>query len=179
MTAKSIARSWPVQEAKARFSEFLEASLTEGPQLVTRRGVEAAVLVPVASGAGCRTRRDRRSRSCCSQSRHGPRSPSRRGIGGAGERRSRSTEPVYLLDTNVVSELRRPRPHGAVVAWLEGVADDSLHLSAATLGELQAGVALGRQLNADQINEVWASPSLDLRSPPQRPAVHLAEMRTR
>jgi len=40
-------RTWQVQEAKARFSELLEASLKEGPQLVTRRGVEAAVLVPV------------------------------------------------------------------------------------------------------------------------------------
>lgn len=40
------ARKWPVQDAKARFSEFLEASLSEGPQIVTRRGVEAAVLVP-------------------------------------------------------------------------------------------------------------------------------------
>ena len=39
---------WPVQDAKARFSEFLEACLSEGPQLVTRRGAEAAVLVPVA-----------------------------------------------------------------------------------------------------------------------------------
>lgn len=38
---------WQVQDAKARFSEFLEASLTEGPQVVTRRGVEAAVLVPI------------------------------------------------------------------------------------------------------------------------------------
>jgi antitoxin Phd len=40
--------AWPVQDAKARFSEFLEACLSEGPQLVTRRGAEAAVLVPVA-----------------------------------------------------------------------------------------------------------------------------------
>jgi prevent-host-death family protein len=39
--------SWPVQDAKARFSEFLQASLTRGPQLVTMRGAEAAVLVPV------------------------------------------------------------------------------------------------------------------------------------
>jgi prevent-host-death family protein len=38
---------WPVQDAKARFSEFLDACLVEGPQMVTRRGVEAAVLVPV------------------------------------------------------------------------------------------------------------------------------------
>lgn len=39
--------AWPVQDAKARFSEFLDACLSEGPQLVTRRGTEAAVLVPV------------------------------------------------------------------------------------------------------------------------------------
>ena len=39
-------QSWPVQDAKARFSEFLERCLKEGPQMVTRRGAEAAVLVP-------------------------------------------------------------------------------------------------------------------------------------
>ena len=47
---------------------------------------------------------------------------------------------MFLLDTNVVSELRRNKPHGAVLAWLEGVADSDLHLSAVTLGELQTGV---------------------------------------
>ncbi|MDT7835718.1 type II toxin-antitoxin system Phd/YefM family antitoxin [Aquabacterium sp. OR-4] len=40
-------QTWPVQDAKARFSEFLETCLAEGPQMVTRRGAEAAVLVPV------------------------------------------------------------------------------------------------------------------------------------
>jgi prevent-host-death family protein len=40
-------RMWPVQDAKARFSEFLDACLLEGPQMVTRRGTEAAVLVSV------------------------------------------------------------------------------------------------------------------------------------
>lgn len=39
--------TWPVQDAKARFSEFLDACLTKGPQLVTKRGTEAAVLIPV------------------------------------------------------------------------------------------------------------------------------------
>lgn len=47
---------------------------------------------------------------------------------------------MYLLDTNVVSELRRARPHGAVVAWLASVSDAELHLSAVTIGELQAGI---------------------------------------
>jgi len=41
-------KAWPVQDAKARFSELLEATQTDGPQMVTKRGVETAVLVPVA-----------------------------------------------------------------------------------------------------------------------------------
>lgn len=40
-------QAWPVQDAKARFSEFLDACIAEGPQMVTKRGAEAAVLVPV------------------------------------------------------------------------------------------------------------------------------------
>ena len=39
--------SWQLQDAKSRFSEFLNAALKEGPQIVTRRGVEAAILVPI------------------------------------------------------------------------------------------------------------------------------------
>ncbi len=39
--------SWQVQDAKARFSEFLDATLKKGPQIVTRRGVETAVMVPI------------------------------------------------------------------------------------------------------------------------------------
>jgi antitoxin Phd len=40
--------SWQVQDAKARFSEFLDATIKKGPQVVTRRGIETAVLVPIA-----------------------------------------------------------------------------------------------------------------------------------
>ena len=40
-------RAWPVQDAKARFSEFLDACTTQGPQMVTKRGTETAVLVPM------------------------------------------------------------------------------------------------------------------------------------
>lgn len=39
--------TWPVQDAKARFSEMLDACITDGPQIVTRRGAEAAVVVPI------------------------------------------------------------------------------------------------------------------------------------
>lgn len=61
---------------------------------------------------------------------------------------------MYLLDTNVISELRRLRPHGAVVAWLEGVADHELHLSAVTLGELQAGVELTREQDSERASQI-------------------------
>ena len=40
-------KSWPVQDAKARFSEMLDFCLSDGPQLISRRGVDAAVLVPL------------------------------------------------------------------------------------------------------------------------------------
>jgi len=42
-----MSRTWQIQDAKARFSEFVEASLTEGPQIVTRRGMATAVLLPI------------------------------------------------------------------------------------------------------------------------------------
>ena len=55
---------------------------------------------------------------------------------------------MYLLDTNVVSEFRRPRPHGAVLAWLSAVDDADLNISAVTLGEIQAGIELTREQDA-------------------------------
>jgi predicted nucleic acid-binding protein len=65
---------------------------------------------------------------------------------------------MFLLDTNVVSELRRVRPHGAVLAWIDGVADHDLHLSAVTLGEIQAGIEITREQDAAKAAEIeaWA-----------------------
>ncbi len=65
---------------------------------------------------------------------------------------------MYLLDTNVVSELRKPRPHGAVVAWLETIADADLCLCAVTLGEIQAGIELTREQDTVKAAEIeaWA-----------------------
>jgi len=62
----------------------------------------------------------------------------------------------YLLDTNVVSELRRQRPHGGVVAWLQSLDDAQLHVSAVTLGEIQAGIELTREQNAAKAQEIEA-----------------------
>jgi predicted nucleic acid-binding protein len=61
---------------------------------------------------------------------------------------------VFLLDTNVVSELRKVRPHGAVVAWIEDIADADLYLSAVTLGEIQAGIEITREQDAAKAADI-------------------------
>jgi len=61
---------------------------------------------------------------------------------------------VYLLDTNVVSELRRPRPHGAVIAWLRAIPDSSLYVSAVTIGKIQAGIELTREQDPEKASEL-------------------------
>jgi predicted nucleic acid-binding protein len=63
---------------------------------------------------------------------------------------------MYLLDTNVISELRRPRPHGAVLAWMDGVRDDDLNIAAMTLGELQVGIELTRERDTAKASEIEA-----------------------
>jgi len=63
---------------------------------------------------------------------------------------------MYLLDTNVVSELRRVRPHGAVLAWVSSLRDADLHLSAVTIGELQTGVERTRDRDAAKAAELEA-----------------------
>lgn len=70
---------------------------------------------------------------------------------------------MYLLDTNVISEFRRPRPHGAVLAWLSAVDDTDLNISAVTLGEIQAGIELTREQDADKAAsiEFWADQVAD------------------
>jgi predicted nucleic acid-binding protein len=61
---------------------------------------------------------------------------------------------VYLLDTNVISELRKRRPHPAVIAWLRAVPSDNLHIAALTLGELQAGVEVTRAQDPEKAEEI-------------------------
>lgn len=63
---------------------------------------------------------------------------------------------MFLLDTNIVSELRKPRPHGAVVAWIQSIDDADLHLSAVTLGEIQAGIELTREQDLDKAVSIEA-----------------------
>lgn len=63
---------------------------------------------------------------------------------------------MYLLDTNVVSELRKPRPHRAVLGWFESLEDTQLHLSAVTIGEIQAGIELTREQDTAKALEIEA-----------------------
>lgn len=64
---------------------------------------------------------------------------------------------MYLLDTNVVSELRRPRTHGAVLEWISDVTAEQLFVSAVTIGEIQAGIEITREQDERKAEEleVW------------------------
>lgn len=61
---------------------------------------------------------------------------------------------AYLLDTNVVSELRKRKPHGAVLAWIENLPDEALYVSAVTLGEIQAGIEVTREQDPNRAAEI-------------------------
>jgi toxin FitB len=61
---------------------------------------------------------------------------------------------MFLIDTNVISELKRRRPHGAVVAWLKSVPATDLRISAMTIGEIQAGIEITREQDAAKAREI-------------------------
>ena len=63
---------------------------------------------------------------------------------------------MYLLDTNVVSELRRSRPHRAVVDWIADAPPEQLFVSAVTIGEIQAGIEITREQDEDKAEELEA-----------------------
>lgn len=57
---------------------------------------------------------------------------------------------MYVLDTNVISELRRPRPNPAVVSWLSGTTTGQIFIAAVSFGELQAGVEMTRRQDPEK-----------------------------
>jgi hypothetical protein len=65
----------------------------------------------------------------------------------------------YLLDTNIISEIRKPKPHGAVVKWFDGLRDEQICLSAVTLGELQESIERTRKQDAAKASaiEAWVN----------------------
>jgi len=60
----------------------------------------------------------------------------------------------YLLDTNIVSELRKRKPHGAVLAWMDTLRPEQILISAVTIGELQAGAELTRKNDPAKAAEI-------------------------
>jgi predicted nucleic acid-binding protein len=60
----------------------------------------------------------------------------------------------YLLDTNIVSELRKHKPHGAVLAWMDTLRPEQIFISAVIIGELQAGVELTRKNDPAKAAEI-------------------------
>jgi len=65
----------------------------------------------------------------------------------------------YLIDTNVISEVRKKKPHGGVIAWLQKLELGQAFFSAVTFGEIQKGVELTRQQDPVKANEIeaWAA----------------------
>ena len=72
----------------------------------------------------------------------------------ADARLQRLGDAMYLLDTNVVSELRKRKPHGAVVRWVKDVSDADLHISSVTIGEIQAGIEVTREQDEAKATEL-------------------------
>ena len=63
---------------------------------------------------------------------------------------------MYLLDTNILSELRKPKPHGGVVAWVTAQDAASLYISAMTIAELQRGIELTRAQDEEKAARIEA-----------------------
>ena len=61
---------------------------------------------------------------------------------------------MYLLDTNVVSELRRIKPHGGVVNWIQSIDDSELFISAVTLAEIQTGIEITKEQDPAKAREI-------------------------
>lgn len=63
----------------------------------------------------------------------------------------------YLLDTNIISEIHKPKPHGSVLAWFGSLRDEQVFLSAVTLGELQEGIERTRRQDTAKARaiETW------------------------
>jgi predicted nucleic acid-binding protein len=64
---------------------------------------------------------------------------------------------MFLLDTNIISELRKPKPHGAVLEWYKNIPEEDLYISAVSIGEIQAGIEITREQDKKKAEslELW------------------------
>ena len=171
--------AWQVQDAKARFSELLDASLTVGPQIITRRGAEIAAVVPIeqwrrlesaapslkdlllepvrGSDPLMRPRRRFHRRPVRPTERtERTVSTERTVLTGSTEPPQRSEQAVYLIESDVIAALHHPTPDQAVLSWITDVPPNRLHISAVAIGEIQADIEEIRakdRLKAQELEE--------------------------
>ena len=124
---------------------------------MTKRGVETAVLVPIEQWRQLErmTRPDLKELLLTSEARTENLVP-RPADSIAVDHPWQWSRYMFLLDTNVVSELRRPRPHGAVLDWIADVPGEQLFVSAVTVGEIQAGIEITREQDVAKAEELEA-----------------------
>ncbi|WP_337924780.1 type II toxin-antitoxin system prevent-host-death family antitoxin [Szabonella alba] len=130
---------WTLQDAKNRFSAVVEAALAGTPQQVTRRGKPAVVVVVAADE--CRRLLDGPMQGRGSFADNLMAFPA----GGLPDLPRAGGPPgcpflMYILDTNVISALRRRDRAPRVAAWLRGKPEQDLFLSVITLGEIERGI---------------------------------------
>lgn len=70
---------------------------------------------------------------------------------------------MFLLDTNIISEMRKPKPHGAVIAWIESLRDQDIRIPAVAIAELQDGAEMTRRQNPAKADELerWIDRIMD------------------
>jgi toxin FitB len=137
-------RKWSVQEAKARFSELLDTCLREGPQMVTKRGADAAIIAPAEEWRRLQSARPTLKALLLTDHARGEMEIPQRG---------RQTARTCAIDLNPRVPARHERRLGTaprqaprrVMAWLQGAEDRDLHLSVVTIGEIQAGIEITRE----------------------------------
>jgi toxin FitB len=172
--SKTKSRSWQLQTAKAQFSEVFRRARSEGPQYVTRGGKEAVVIVPTEEFNRL-TVRARQPQSLVEFFARSPlaevelnleREPDYgRNVelwGSCRQLGEQKSDPVsgFLLDTNVVSELVRPKPNLSVARWVEATDEGLLYLSVLTLGEIRKGITLLADSARRVKLEAWLDGSL-------------------
>ena len=139
---------------KGALHKIPQHRLEERPANRTRRGVETAVLGPIQDwrrleqGAGRTVKDLSLGPGPCFQNLAPKRGALKAPQGG------RIQVIHYLLDTTVVCELRKPKPHGEVLAWLQSLREDRINISAVTMGQLQRGIERTRRRSADKAREI-------------------------
>jgi hypothetical protein len=145
-----LQRTTRFRSAGSRY-DLLRSNAT-GPQIVSRRGIDTAVVVRSRNGANSTTKSASPGRMCCSGKGHDSRFPFRNAAPAGGV--NQCVRVIrYLIDTHVVSEMRKPKPHVGALAWLKSLDVGQAFFGPVTFGEIQKGVELTRKQDATKATE--------------------------